>query len=100
MVQKLRQLVLLLILGMVVFSPFMQLDSWDAFPVATGDIELHLIGLFCLTGMILVFVGIMKLCPELLRSSFKAPPLAYFAFAVSKENAESVFLNVCAPLRI
>jgi hypothetical protein len=100
MVQKLRQLVLLLILGMVVFSPFMQLDSWDAFPVATGDLELHLIGTFCVIGMFLVFVGIMKLCPELLCSSFTAPPLMFFAFATSTESAESVTLQVYSPLRI
>jgi hypothetical protein len=99
MVQRLRQLVLLMILGMVIFSPFMQLDSWDAFPVATGDLELHLIGLFSVIGMFLVFVGILRCCPSLLRWKFTAP-LLFLAASATSERSESVLLGVYSPLRI
>lgn len=85
---------------MVIFSPFMQLDSWDAFPVASGDLELHLIGTFCVIGMFLVFVGIMKLCPELLRSCIKAPSVLFHSVTAVTESIESVHLNVYSPLRI
>jgi len=99
MVQRLRQLVLLLILAMVVFSPFMQLDSWDAFPVATGDLELHLIGTFSVVGMFLVFVGILRCCPSFLTWKFTGP-LLFLAFSATSERSESVVLGYYSPLRI
>jgi hypothetical protein len=85
---------------MIVFSPFMQLDSWDAFPVSSGDLELHLIGTFCVIGMFLVFVGIMNLCPSLLLGNFQAPPLVFLAFASSNENKKSAHISFASPLRI
>ena len=100
MVHRLRKLVLLLILCMIVFSPFMQLDSWDAFPVSSGDLELHLIGTFCVIGMFLVFVGIMKLCPSLLLGIFQAPPLVFLALAPRNEGEQSVRMSLASPLRI
>ena len=90
---------LLMILAMVMFSPFMQLDSWDAFPVATGDLELHLIGLFSVIGMFLVFVGVLRCCPSFLRWKFTGPLLS-LAFSATDERSESVLLAVYSPLRI
>ncbi|MGC2694588.1 MAG: hypothetical protein WA738_02245, partial [Candidatus Angelobacter sp.] len=73
MPHKLPKIVLVLIVLMVVLSPFMQLDSWDNFPVATGDIELHLISVLFETGMFFVFVGILSLFPGWLRSGILVP---------------------------
>ena len=63
MQRKAPKIVLLLIVLMAVFSPFMQLDSLDNFPVATGDMESHLISVLFETGMFFVFAGILKLFP-------------------------------------
>ncbi len=100
MVHKLRKLVLLAILAMIVFSPFMQLDSWDAFPVATGDLEIHLITTFCVIGMFLVFVGIMHLLPSLLRWLYQAPRLVYLAVTVNNVTEQSAHISFASPLRI
>src|SRR5690349_2334804 len=51
---RLPKIVLMLILLMAVLSPFMQLDSWDNFPVATGDIELQIISVLFTAGMFFV----------------------------------------------
>jgi hypothetical protein len=76
--RKLPKIVLALIVLMAVFSPFMQLDSWDRFPVATGDIELQIISILFETGMFFVFAGLLKLFPALLRSG-KRPPVVIFS---------------------
>ena len=60
---KMPKIVLILIVLMAVFSPFMQLDSLDNFPVGTGDIEMHMISVLFETGMFFVFAGILKLFP-------------------------------------
>jgi hypothetical protein len=78
LMRKLPKIVLALIVLMAVFSPFMQLDSWDRFPVATGDIELQIISVLFETGMFFVFAGLLKLFPVLLRSG-KRPPVVIFS---------------------
>jgi hypothetical protein len=71
MQQKLCKLVLILTVLMAVASPFMQLDSWDKFPVATGDIELQMIMNLCVLGMFFVFARILlKLFPAFLQLLF------------------------------
>jgi hypothetical protein len=70
MQQKLCKLVLILMLLMAVASPFMQLDSWDKFPAATGDIELQMIMNLCVLGMFFVFARILfELFPAFLNFS-------------------------------
>src|SRR5215467_12184228 len=71
--RKLPKIVLVLIVLMAVLSPFMQLDSWDRFPVATGDIELQIISVLFETGMFFVIAGILKLFPALLRFAVRPP---------------------------
>src|SRR5215467_441630 len=61
MPKRLPKVVLVLIVLMAVCSPFMQLDSWDNFPVGTGDIEMHMISVLFETGMFFVFAGILNL---------------------------------------
>ena len=100
MLNRLRQLVLLLMAVMVLFSPFMQLDSWDNFPRSTDDIELQMIFALCLIGMFLVFVGVAKLLPELILAAFRGPMIRLhtveFELAVVR-SASAVF---SPPLRI
>ena len=70
MQRKLCKIVLILMLVMAAASPFMQLDSWDRFPVATGDIELQMIMNLCVLGMFFAFAKILfKLFPVVLRFS-------------------------------
>lgn len=92
MQQKLCKLVLILTVLMAVASPFMQLDSWDKFPVATGDIELQMIMNLCVLGMFFVFARILlKFFPAFLHFS------SLFQSAVSfLPEAETV---VSEPLR-
>jgi hypothetical protein len=71
MLNRLRQLVLCLMAVMVLVSPFMQLDSFDAFPRSTDDIELQMIFALALIGMFLVFVGVATLLPELIMAAFR-----------------------------
>lgn len=100
MLHKLPKIVLVLIVLMVVFSPFMQLDSWDKFPVATGDIELQIISVLFETGMFFVFAGILSLFPALWRSGFLIPS-AVFAHANHEVAAPETYLfGFTLPLRI
>ena len=100
MSHKMPKIVLALILLMAVFSPFMQLDSWDNFPVATGDIELHVISVLFETGMFFVIAGILKLFPALLCTSVR-PPAKIFS-GLSREVAllETDPFSFVVPLRI
>ena len=84
---------------MVVFSPFMQLDSWDNFPITTGDIELQIITVLFETGMFFVFAGILSLLPVLLRSG--VTPLISFGKA-SQDDADPNprIFSFTPPLRI
>ena len=84
MQHKTPKIVLLLIVLMAVFSPFMQLDSLDNFPVATGDIEMHLISVLFETGMFFVFAGILKLFPKLLCTNVRPPCMIFLASAVTQ----------------
>jgi hypothetical protein len=75
--RKLPKIILVLIVLMAVLSPFMQLDSWDRFPVATGDIELQIISVLFETGMFFVIAGILKLFPALLRFALRPPTVTF-----------------------
>ncbi|HZU33591.1 MAG TPA: hypothetical protein VFB79_20925 [Candidatus Angelobacter sp.] len=100
MLHKLPKIILILIVLMVVFSPFMQLDSWDRFPVATGDIELHIISVLFETGMFFVFAGILKLFPVLLRSGFTLPAVIFLRSSHDSAAPEPELLCFTVPLRI
>ncbi len=101
MLRKLPQIVLVLMVLMAVFSPFMQLDSWDNFPVATGDIELHIISVLFETGMFFVFAGIMlSLFPTLLRSGFLIPSRAFASRTQENAVPEADLSSFAVPLRI
>lgn len=100
MLDKLRKLVLFLIAAMVVLSPFMQLDSWDNFPRSTDDIELQIIFGLCLIGMFLVFVGVAKLLPEMIRSAFVGPAVLLQLVEFQAVGAGSVSSLLYPPLRI
>jgi len=100
MLDRLRKLVLMLMAVMVFLSPFMQLDSWDNFPVSTDDIELQLMFGLCLIGMFLVFVGVAKLLPELMRSSFIGSIIVVQKFESEIERPGSAFCVFSPPLRI
>jgi TRAP-type C4-dicarboxylate transport system permease small subunit len=61
------QLVLLLLLLMAVMSPFLQLDSWDKFPISSDDIECQVTYWLCSIGMLLTFAILLKLVQVLRR---------------------------------
>ena len=94
------QVVLVLIVLMAVFSPFMQFDSWDNFPVATGDMETHLISVLFETGMFFVIAGILKLFPALLRTGYQPPTMIFSSFVREVEPLQTVFSSFSVPLRI
>ena len=100
MLDKFRKLVLFLMAAMVLLSPFMQLDSWDNFPRSTDDIELQIIFGLCLIGMFLVFVGVAKLLPELIRSAFVGLAVLLHLVEVQSVATGSVSSLLSPPLRI
>ena len=100
MQRKTPKIVLLLIVLMAVFSPFMQLDSWDNFPVATGDMESHLISVLFETGMFFVFAGILKLFPSLLCTNVQPPSMIFSSFSGEMAPLFSVSSSFAVPLRI
>lgn len=73
LLHSLRKTVLLLMMAITVLSPFMQLDSWDNFPTSTDDLELQIIFGLCIIGMFLVFVGVVKLLPQIFQFLFRLP---------------------------
>jgi hypothetical protein len=100
MQRKTPKIVLLLIVLMAVFSPFMQLDSLDNFPVATGDMEAHLISVLFETGMFFVFAGILKLFPQLLCTNVRPPAMIFSGFSRDVAPLQSAFCCFAVPLRI
>jgi hypothetical protein len=100
MQRKMPKIVLILIVLMAVFSPFMQLDSWDNFPVATGDMESHLISVLFETGMFFVFAGILKLFPNLLCTNVQPPSMIFSGFSLDIAPLQLAFSSFAIPLRI
>jgi len=100
MSHKLPKIVLILMLLMAVFSPFMQLDSWDRFPVATGDIELQIISVLFETGMFFVIAGILKLFPALFSSSMRSPAVTVAGLVRDVVPPETDIFCFAVPLRI
>jgi len=100
MPQRLPKVVLVLIVLMAVLSPFMQLDSWDNFPVGTGDMESHLISVLFETGMFFVFAGILKLFPALLRTGYRPPTMTFANFIREVTPLQTDFSSFAVPLRI
>ena len=100
MQQKLRKLVLILMLAMAVASPFMQLDSWDMFPTVTDDLELHIIMNLCMLGMFFVLATVLfKLFPVLLKSPFLVRITASSFHDVEAMVPESALFGFSPPLR-
>ena len=100
MPHRLPRVVLVLIVLMAVLSPFMQLDSWDNFPVATGDFEMHMISVLFETGMFFVFAGILKLFPVLLRTGYRPPTMTFSSFVGELAPLQTDFFSFAVPLRI
>jgi hypothetical protein len=100
MPQRLPKVVLVLIVLMAVLSPFMQLDSWDNFPVGTGDIEMHIISVLFETGMFFVIAGILKLFPALLSTGYRPPTTTFCGFVRDVSPLETDFSCFAVPLRI
>ncbi len=101
MLRHLPKLILVLMMVMVLFSPFMQLDSLDNFPVTTGDFEFEVICILFETGMFFVFAGILSLLfPGLLRAGFMRPLLTLFKVSESAVTPVSALLSFTPPLRI
>jgi hypothetical protein len=100
MSHKLPKVVLVLIVLMTVLSPFMQLDSWDRFPVATGDIEFQIISVLFEIGMFFVFVRILELFPLLLRSGVPPPTGTFSNLSHDLAPLEADLLCFAVPLRI
>ncbi|HEY2170864.1 MAG TPA: hypothetical protein VGJ30_14660 [Candidatus Angelobacter sp.] len=100
MQRKMPKIVLVLIVLMAVFSPFMQLDSLDNFPVATGDMESHLISVLFETGMFFVFAGILKLFPGLLCTNVQPRSMIFSGFIHDIAPLQSAFSSFAVPLRI
>jgi hypothetical protein len=100
MQRKMPKIVLVLIVLMAVFSPFMQLDSLDNFPRTTGDIEMHLISVLFEIGMFFVFTGILKLFPKLLCTNVRPSAMIFSGFSHDIAPLQSAFLSFAVPLRI
>jgi len=100
MLQKLPKLVLALMVMMILFSPFMQLDSLDNFPVSTGDIELTIISVLFETGMFFVFCGLLSLFPAWMRAGFMLPPLSFARANIEAAVPDSELFSFTPPLRI
>jgi hypothetical protein len=100
MLERLPKIVLALMVLMILFSPFMQLDSLDNFPVTTGDIELTIISVLFETGMFFVFCGILSLFPGLMRSGFILPPLSFMRLSLDTVIPETQLFSFTPPLRI
>lgn len=100
MQRKTPKIVLVLIVLMAVLSPFMQLDSLDNFPVATGDIEMHIISVLFETGMFFVFAGILKLFPSLLCTNVRPPSIIFSGFSLDIVPLQSASSSFAIPLRI
>ena len=100
MPRKMPKIVLLLIVLMAVFSPFMQLDSLDDFPIGTGDIEMHIISVLFETGMFFVFAGILQLFPKLLSTNVRPPAMIFPGFTRDVDPLQSDFFCFALPLRI
>lgn len=100
MPNKMPKIVLVLIVLMAVFSPFLQLDSLDDFPVGTGDIEMHVISVLFETGMFFVFAGILKLFPVLLCTRFRPPSVSFSSFVREAKVLQPDFASFSVPLRI
>jgi hypothetical protein len=98
--RKLPKIILVLIVLMAVFSPFMQLDSWDRFPVATGDIELQIISVLFETGMFFVIAGILKLFPALLRFALRPPTVTFSKLSRDVAPLGTDLASFAVPLRI
>jgi hypothetical protein len=100
MPHRLPKVVLVLIVLMAVLSPFMQLDSWDNFPVGTGDIEMHMISVLFETGMFFVIAGILKLFPAVLRTCYRPPTMTFSSFVREAVPVRIDFFSFVVPLRI
>jgi hypothetical protein len=100
MLDTFRKLVLFLIAATVLLSPFMQFNSWDNFPVSTDDIELQMTFGLCLIGMFLVFVGVAKLLPDLIRAIFRGSKIAVCLVECETVWAGASFSVLTPPLRI
>src|SRR5262249_33720610 len=100
MLRKLPQIVLVLIVLMAVFSPFMQLDSWDKFPVATGDIELQIISVLFETGMFFVFAGILLSLFPTLRAGLLIPSRVFAGRVQDTVAPKAALASFIVPLRI
>src|SRR5438309_12046431 len=100
MPSKMPKIVLMLIVLMAVFSPFMQLDSLDNFPVGTGDMESHFISVLFETGMFFVFAGILKLFPQLLCNNVRPPTSEFSGFTHDVAPLQSDFSCLVVPLLI
>ena len=100
MQRKMPKIVLILIVLMAVLSPFMQLDSLDNFPVATGDMESHLISVLFETGMFFVFAGILNLFPRLFCMNIQPPTMIFSGITRDVAPLQSAFSCFAVPLRI
>jgi hypothetical protein len=100
LLHSLRKIVLMLMMAITVLSPFMQLDSWDNFPTSTDDLELQIIFGLCIIGMFLVFVGVVKLLPQILQFLLLMPAKAiqWFDLIIVKPLSAGVVFS--PPLRI
>lgn len=85
---------------MAIFSPFMQLDSWDKFPVATGDIELQIISVLFETGMFFVFAGILLSLFPTLRVGLLVPSRAFSGRIQDVVAPKAELSSFVVPLRI
>jgi hypothetical protein len=100
LLHKLRKIVLLLMMAITVLSPFMQLDSWDNFPTSTDDLELQIIFGLCIIGMFLVFVGVVKILPQILQFLLLLPAKSIHWVDLITVNPLDASVVFSPPLRI
>jgi len=100
MLRKIDQIVLVLLLLMAVFSPFMQLYSPDQFPIAGDDIETQIICGLCGIGILLVLARILQLVQRFGQMSCLIPARPIRLRAVDGPADEPLSPHLLVPLRI
>ena len=99
---RLCQVVLVLIVAMILLSPFAQLDSWDSFPAGSDDLESQIICGLCGIGIIFVLAQILSLIPGFSRltAGLCAASKVTRLFISSDPKDHSASLPLISPLRI
>lgn len=100
MARLLYKIVLFLLLGMALLSPFMQMNSMDEFPVKGDDFELWVISCLCGIGILLLLGKLLQTVPVFWRLG--PPSLSSYGHSgpASDAGIQAAPVLLVIPLRI